>query len=77
MALRSGPLPEVCGDGPTSAAELVESSVMALTTGLRRLLEDRQRRDDLIARGRQRAALFSWDRCADETWAVYEHVLRC
>jgi glycosyltransferase involved in cell wall biosynthesis len=77
VALRSGPLPEVCGDGPTSAAELVESSVMALTTGLRRLLEDRQRRDDLIARGRQRAALFSWDRCADETWAVYEHVLRC
>ena len=76
LALRSGPLPEVCGDGPNSAAELVEPTPAALTLGLRTLLEDQQRRNDLIARGRRRASQFSWVRCAEETWAVYQRVLR-
>jgi glycosyltransferase involved in cell wall biosynthesis len=76
LALRRGPMPEVCGDGPDSAAELVEPTAAALALGLRTLLEDQQRRDELIARGKQRAALFSWIRCAEETWAVYQRALQ-
>jgi len=30
---------------------------------------------DLAARGRSRAAMFSWERCAAETLAVYADVL--
>ena len=55
---------EVAGD----AAVLVDPlSVDAIRDGLRRLLEDGELRTDLSARGRARAAEFSWRRAADET----------
>ncbi|MBL9216101.1 MAG: glycosyltransferase family 4 protein [Opitutaceae bacterium] len=61
-------LPEVVGD----AAPLVE-----LETGPWRAALDAVRRDAAgwRQRGRERAALFSWERCARETVAVYRTAL--
>jgi glycosyltransferase involved in cell wall biosynthesis len=65
-------LPEVCGGAalyfdPTNPLELVAR--------LRELLSDPALADDLRARGRERAALFSWERCAEETRKVLEEAL--
>ena len=66
-------LPEVAGD----AAVLVPpTDVDAMAEGLTRLLEDGALRADLAARGPRRAAQFSWERCARETLAVYQAVVR-
>lgn len=60
-------LPEVAGD----AALLVDpDSTAAIAAGLARLAGDPALRDDLSARGRARAATFTWDSCADRTLAV-------
>lgn len=66
-------LPEVVGD----AGVMVDpDDVDAMREGLRRLLEDRAFADDLRQRGLLRAGTFSWDRCARETFAVYEKAMR-
>ena len=61
-------LPEVVGDAgllfdPTDQA--------ALAAALRRILEDPGLRRQLVARGRQRLARFSWESAARATYAVY------
>ncbi len=66
-------LPEVVGDAariadaadPASLQEAIEDVAFAHGT-----------RSDLIARGRQRVQLFSWDRCAEQTVKLYERVLQ-
>lgn len=64
-------LPEVVGD----AGILVDpDDVDGFRDALCRLLEDRAWAAELAARGLQRAATFSWARCADETLAVYAQV---
>jgi glycosyltransferase involved in cell wall biosynthesis len=75
VALRGGPVPEVCGDGAESAAELVAPTVDALAAGMHHVLDDNQRRAQLVERGIRRAAGFSWERCAAATWAIYQQVL--
>jgi len=66
-------LPEVAGD----AALLVPpTDVDAIADGLTRLLGDAALRADLAARGLRRVAAFSWERCAQETLAVYTSVVR-
>ncbi|MFN8440837.1 MAG: glycosyltransferase family 1 protein [Caldilineaceae bacterium] len=47
-----------------------------LLRALQQISEDESLRYDLAIRGRQRASLFSWRRCAQETIAVYESVGR-
>jgi glycosyltransferase involved in cell wall biosynthesis len=68
----SSSLPEVAGD----AAEYFDP---ARTDSLRAALESvvgsATRRAELASRGRARAALFSWERCARETLAVYRSVV--
>lgn len=65
-------LPEVVGD----AGLMVDpDDVDGLRLSLERLLEDGALARDLAARGMQRAAGFSWQRCAQETAAVYRRVL--
>lgn len=60
-------IPEVTGD----AALLVDpSSVEAIAGALSRLLAEPELRERLAARGRERAAAFSWERTARETFAV-------
>lgn len=62
-------LPEVVGD----AGIMVDpDDVDGMRENLRRLLEDRAFAENLGRRGLARAQTFSWDRCARETFAVYE-----
>ncbi|MDP2660505.1 MAG: glycosyltransferase family 1 protein [Dehalococcoidia bacterium] len=64
-------LPEVCGD----AAILVPpTDVSALTSALRRLLDDPALRDDLRARGLRQSAQFTWRNAAERTLGVYRAV---
>lgn len=62
-------LPEVGGD----AVEYVDPrSIEGIRAGLEAMLASAQRRDELGARGRARAARFTWDRTAAETLATLE-----
>lgn len=62
-------LPEVGGD----AVEYADPhDVASISTGLRRLLCDAPRREELAQRARQRAREFSWDRFAEIVLATLE-----
>jgi glycosyltransferase involved in cell wall biosynthesis len=66
-------LPEVVGD----AGLMVDpDDVDGLRERLQQLLEDQAFAETLGQRGLARSQLFSWERCARETFAVYEKVLR-
>lgn len=65
-------LPEITGEAallhePRDAQQLAEQ--------IRRVLSDRSLADDLRRHGRERARLFTWERTARETLAVYQQVL--
>jgi glycosyltransferase involved in cell wall biosynthesis len=65
-------LPEVGGEAalyvdPKSTGDVIET--------LRRLLSGPDLRAEMVARGLEQAARFSWDRVAAETIAVYESIL--
>ena len=64
-------LPEVAGDAAIWVAPL---DADALAERLRALLRDESLRRDLRAKGLARAAQFSWERTARETFAVYRRV---
>jgi glycosyltransferase involved in cell wall biosynthesis len=65
-------LPEVAGD----AALLFDpSDPAAIRNALERLLGDAPLRERLRTAGLERAAQFSWERCAAETAAAYERAL--
>lgn len=65
-------LPEVAG----GAARLVNpEDVEAMTAGLERLLTDDDDRSLAIKRGLRQAHRFSWERCIEETVAVYQQAL--
>jgi glycosyltransferase involved in cell wall biosynthesis len=65
-------LPEVCGD----AALLFDpGDAQAIADALARMLDDRNLREQLAARGHARAATFTWERTAAATLAVYDAVL--
>jgi len=65
-------LPEVAGD----AALLVDPhSVEDMAAGLRRLLVDGKLRERCIARGFERARLFTWERSARETMVLFEELI--
>lgn len=66
-------MPEVAGD----AALLFDpADPAAIRTAIERLLGDAALRERLRAAGLERAATFSWERCAAETAAVYERALK-
>jgi len=65
-------LPQVAGD----AALLINpEDVDELTAGLERLLSDDLWRTTACARGLEQAQRFSWQRCVEETVAVYRSLL--
>jgi glycosyltransferase involved in cell wall biosynthesis len=67
----TGALPLVLGD----AAAFVETGDRdGLASTLAALLADSDRRDDLIAKGRARVALYSWDACAEGVVRIYQHL---
>lgn len=66
-------LPEVVGH----AGIMVDpDDVDSMRERLRQLLEDRVYAEDLGKLGLERARTFSWDRCAQETFSVYQQVMR-
>jgi glycosyltransferase involved in cell wall biosynthesis len=66
-------LPEVAGD----AAELFDPlDTGAIAAAVRRLLSDRERAAELVRRGRERVKRFTWERCAEDLWEVYEKAAR-
>ena len=67
VGFRAGAVEEVVGD----AGVLVEDRQDALGDGLLRYLEDAALQDRLRSLARGRAALFSWDRAAEATLALY------
>jgi glycosyltransferase involved in cell wall biosynthesis len=65
-------LPEIAGD----AALLFDPDRQDEVTGaLRRLIEDHRFAEGLVAKGRERAALFTWERTALATVATYRRTL--
>lgn len=66
-------LPEVAGD----AAELFDpTDISAIGDAVGRILESRELRESLIARGHKQAAGFTWQRSAAETIESYRAAMR-
>jgi len=64
-------LPEVAGDcglyfDAANPDELVQAMI--------KLYDDRPLREDMSARGKSRAEAFTWERCAEMTYRIYERV---
>ncbi|HEX7343631.1 MAG TPA: glycosyltransferase family 1 protein [bacterium] len=71
-ASNRGSLPEITGD----AALIFDPADGDQFAGaLERILTDRALRKDLIDKGRRRAASFTWARCAEKTYQVYQEAL--
>lgn len=66
-----GSVPEVVGD---AGEYFTATDVAACAQAMMRVAIDEVRRTELIAAGKRRAALFSWERCAKETLAVYQRL---
>jgi len=66
---RASCLPEVAGDAALLVAPQDEAD---LAGAMARVLHDEALRTELVARGRVRAAWYTWERCARETLAVLE-----
>lgn len=60
-------LPEVCGD---AAVYCDAARPRSIADAILRLLNDGGLRSELRARGRERARLFTWERCAELTWQL-------
>lgn len=72
IASRTASLPEVCGDAalycdPLSAEDLAKK--------IRLLMSSAALRAEMKERGIERARLFTWEACADDTRAVIARVL--
>jgi len=73
IASNRSALPEVCGD----AALLVDpEDTDALARALQQVSGDPELEQSLRERGLRRAARFTWDKAAAETWKVYENLLQ-
>lgn len=69
----SSSMPEVVGN----AGEYFDPlDIEAQSDAIYKVVFNTQRRNQLIDLGRQRLQMFSWERCAQETQAVYLHALR-
>lgn len=72
VAASTGALPEVVGE---AALSVDPRDTDALAAAIARALTDADLRARLRVAGPERAARFSWERCAAETLAVYEEAL--
>ncbi len=65
-------LSEIAGD----AAVLVNPfEVASIAGGMTRLIRDEALRERLVARGRRRAARYTWQDCAQKTMGVYREIM--
>jgi glycosyltransferase involved in cell wall biosynthesis len=65
-------LPEVAGD---AALYFDPSSEQEMTRAIDRLLRDRTLADDLVRRGQERCAVFTWEETARRTLATYRRAI--
>jgi glycosyltransferase involved in cell wall biosynthesis len=72
VASNRSAVPEVCGDAALVIDALNEE---ALGDAFAKLCRDDTARAKLEVLGRERAGRFSWQRAAEETWAVYQELL--
>ena len=72
LSSNTSSLPEVVGD---AALSFDPKDVEALRDALIRVVESSELRADLVRLGHTQRALFSWDRCVEQTLAVYRSVL--
>lgn len=64
-------LPEVVGD----AGEYFDPNDQeAMTAAIEHVLQSSSRREELVAKGRRQCAKFSWEKCAQETMAIYRRL---
>lgn len=71
VATRAGAVPEICGD----AAELVPvGDIDGLANALHRVINDADLRADLVRRGFDRSAQFSWADAASEHARLYKSI---
>ena len=68
-----GSIPEVAGD---AAVYFDPSDTGSMQHALETTLFNKNILDDLKKRGLERQSMFSWDRCADETLAVYHSLIQ-
>ena len=66
-------LPEVAGDAALLADPREQ---VGFAKQIRRILDNKQLRDELSRRGIERSSKFSWEKCARETISVYKKVLQ-
>jgi glycosyltransferase involved in cell wall biosynthesis len=72
VAARASSLPEVIGD----AGLLVEpDNPEQVALAIRQVVPGGEHREELIAKGLERSHQFTWERCAQETIAVYREAL--
>ena len=72
IASNSSSLPEVAGD----AAILIEpDDPTIMAEAILQVISDRQLRQELIQKGKERAKLYSWERTAKETLKAYRSLL--
>jgi glycosyltransferase involved in cell wall biosynthesis len=72
IASNTSSLPEVVGD---AGIQVAPDDNDALSQAMLDLLQDSELRGELATRSRQRAALFSWEACADTTLEHYRRAL--
>jgi glycosyltransferase involved in cell wall biosynthesis len=65
-------LPEVAGD---AASYFQPDEPESLAAAIERVVAQPDYRADLVSRGHQRLKLFSWQRCAEQTFGIYERLL--
>jgi glycosyltransferase involved in cell wall biosynthesis len=65
-------LPEVAGD---AAGYFDASDPLSIAEAMLKIANSPDGRRQLIQRGRDRVSQFSWDKCAKQTYAVYERLL--
>jgi glycosyltransferase involved in cell wall biosynthesis len=69
-----GALPEVLGD---AALKGDPNDVRTLADSLATILFDESCRSEMIRRGRKRAAMYRWDRHAEEVLDAYQALRAC
>jgi glycosyltransferase involved in cell wall biosynthesis len=72
IASNRSAVPEVCGDAALLIDPLDED---ALAGALRNLTNDEETRAKLVSLGEVRAAQFSWEQAAQQTWSVYQELI--
>jgi glycosyltransferase involved in cell wall biosynthesis len=65
-------LPEIAGDAAVYAEP---ESPGSIRDGMVRIVKEKGLREELIARGKERRKLYSWDNTAPELWKTIERVL--